>query len=392
VQRRHLDLLLVIAVAAATGGCTSTYSGRWVAWNWSGIDDHRRFPARAVAAAPEPFHLAVAADPPAIRLEVTYRGRTRSMDLDELGRATSTTALIVIRRDTILFEGYFNGYDRTSINTSFSVAKSITSLLIGSAIDDGYIRSVDDPVTDYVPELAARDARFTRLTLAHLLDMRSGLRWRDHDFVTGDKPRAYYDPHLRRLLLEKVPFTDEPNERWVYNSFNPILLGIVLERSTGRGAAEYLADRLWRRIGTEFPASWSTDGGREPMEKMESGVNARAIDFARLGLLLLHGGTWRGERVVSPEWIAASTRLEPGCELPAYLPRAVCYRRAWWLYPAGAEGPRAIGALGHLGQYVFVMPEQELVIVRFGRNPGGVSWPRVIRGIARAVEGVRDAS
>jgi CubicO group peptidase (beta-lactamase class C family) len=381
---RFVPLVLVATIAVAAGGCTSTYSGRWVLWNWSGIEDHRHFPDRPVAAAPAPFRFVAAGGRTELRVEIAHGRGIRRVGLDELGRSTSSTALIVIQRDTILFEGYFNGYDRSSINTSFSIAKSITSLLVGIAIDLGFIRGVDDPVTDYLPELGARDERFTRLTVAHLLDMRSGLRWRDHEFITGDKARAYYHPHLRRLILHDVGFTYEPGERWVYNSYNPILLGLVLERSTGQPVSEFLAERLWRRIGTEFAASWSTDGDRDPVEKMESGVNARAIDFAKLGRLVLAGGTWDGAAVVSREWIEASTRAEPGCELAAYRPRTVCYRRAWWLYPDDGSGPAYVGATGHLGQYVVVFPEQELVIVRFGRKPGGVHWPTVFRAIARA--------
>jgi CubicO group peptidase (beta-lactamase class C family) len=376
--------VLGVVAAGLLGGCTSTYGGRWVVWNWSGIEDHHRFPAREIAPATAPFRFPATTGGLPILVRVERRGRTIEMDLEQLGRVTSTTALVVIRRDTVLFEGYFNGYTRASINTSFSVAKSITSLLVGIAIDRGQIRSVDDAVTDYLPELAERDDRFTRLTLAHLLDMRSGLRWRDHEFITGDKARAYYHPHLRRLLLEELPFREEPGGRWVYNSYNPILIGLVLERATGQPVADFMGDRLWTPMGAEFGASWSMDGERDPIEKMESGVNARAIDFAKLGRLVLAGGTWDGEPLVSREWLEESTRAEPGCDLTVYRPRSVCYRRSWWLYPDGA-GPAEILATGHLGQYIAVFPAQELVIVRFGRKPGGVHWPTVLRGIAAAV-------
>jgi CubicO group peptidase (beta-lactamase class C family) len=378
-------LLLAWALGVATTGCTHTYAGRWIVWNRSGVEDHLRFPSRPVEAAPAPFRFTTARAP-APRVEVERRGRTRVMDLEELGRTTSTTALIVVRRDTIVFEGYFSGHDSASIVTSFSIAKSITSLLVGIALDRGHISSVDDPVTAYLPELAERDERFGRLTLAHLLDMRSGLRWRDHDFVTGDKPRAYYHPRLRQLVLTWLPFVGDPGHRWVYNSFNPIVLGLALERTTDGSVAGFLTEALWRRIGTEYPASWSVDGERDPMEKMESGVNARAIDFVKLGRLVLAGGAWDGERVVSREWLDESTRVEPGCELEAYRPRRVCYRRAWWLYPADGDEPRAVAATGHLGQYLFVFPDQEVVIVRFGRKPGGVHWPTVFRSIVRALE------
>jgi CubicO group peptidase (beta-lactamase class C family) len=381
-------LAALAAVAGIGTGCTETYGGRWILWNWSGIEDHQRFPARSVGAAPEPHRFTILYSP-APQIEVERRGRVSVLSLDELGRVTASTALIVLRRDTVVYEGYFNGYGRSSINTSFSVAKSITSLLVGIAIDRGYVLSVDDPVTDYLPELAERDARFRRLTLAHLLDMRSGLRWRDHDFITGDKPKAYYDPRLRRRVLTRLGFTGEPGEEWVYNSYNPILVGLVLERSTGRSVAALLEEWVWRRIGTEYPASWSVDGERDPMEKMESGVNASAMDFARLGTLVLSSGVWGGDRIVSREWLATSTRVEAGCEIEAFRPRAVCYRRGWWLYPGDGAEPRMIAATGHLGQYIFVFPEEEVVIVRFGRKPGGVHWPTLFRSIVRALEADR---
>jgi CubicO group peptidase (beta-lactamase class C family) len=385
-NRRRIVLALGAALSLLTG-CTSTYVGRWVTWNFSDIEDHRRFPSLPVETGTATFRFHEVGDPAPIEIEVERRERSAVWELGELARSTATTALIVIRADTILFEGYFNGHDRGSINTSFSVAKSITALLIGLAIDRGWIGSIDDPVTRYVPELLARDERFERLTIAHLLDMRSGLRWRDHDFVTGDKPRAYYHPRLRRLLLSKVPLVSEPGERWQYNSYNPILLGVVLERATGHNAAELLEAWLWRRLGMEYPASWSVDGPREPMVKMESGINARAIDFAKLGRLMLTAGLWNGERAVPASWIEGSTRAEHGCALEAYRPREVCYRRAWWVYPPTDTTHYAFGATGHLGQYIFVFPELQLVFVRFGRNTGGVSWPAVFRAIATELAG-----
>jgi CubicO group peptidase (beta-lactamase class C family) len=387
---RPARLVPALLLALAAGGCTSTYSGRWVVWNRSAITDHERFPAESVSRdAGEPFRFAEAEAQPAFDVAVERRGRTERIDLTELARTTHTTALLVIRRDTLLFEGYFNGYDRESINTSFSTAKSVTSLLVGIAVDGGYIGDVGDPVTIYVPELAVRDARFERLTIEHLLDMRSGLRWRDHDFITGDKARAYYHPHLRRLVLEELPFTGEPGATWQYNSFNPILLGLVLERATGRSPAALLEEWLWRPLGMEFDASWSVDGTREPMVKMESGINARAVDFAKIGRLVLESGRWGEREVVSGSWLEASTRFGDECRIDQVRYPGMCYRRAWWIpEPEDGLGP-IVAATGHLGQYLYVFPELDVVVVRFGRKPGGVSWPQVIRDVARQAGQVR---
>jgi hypothetical protein len=146
---------------------------------------------------------------------------------------------------------------------------------------------------------------------------------------------------------------------------------------------------VWNRSGVEdhlrFPS--------RPVEAAPALLVGIALDRGHIRSVddpvtayLLAGGTWDGERVVSREWLDESTRIEPGCELEAYRPRRVCYRRAWWLYPADGDEPRTVAATGHLGQYLFVFPDQEVVIVRFGRKPGGVHWPTVFRSIVRALE------
>jgi CubicO group peptidase (beta-lactamase class C family) len=378
--------ILTLFIAVTASSCTSTYAGRWVVWNTSSITDHERFPAESVSnGGSRPFRFAEAALEPAIIVTVERRGRIERVELAELARRTHTTALLVIRRDTLLFEGYFNGYSRASVNTSFSTAKSVTSLLVGIALDRGYLGDVEDPVTTYIPDLAARDARFERLTIKNLLDMRSGLRWRDHDFITGDKARAYYHPHLRRLVLEELPFSGEPGAAWQYNSYNPILLGLVLERATGRSPAALLDEWLWRPLGMEFAASWSVDGTREAMVKMESGINARAVDFAKLGRLVLNRGRLRDTVVISESWIEESTRFGADCRLDEARYPAMCYRRAWWIPEPEPGIGRIIAATGHLGQYIYVFPDLDVVVVRFGRRTGGVSWPAILREVAREI-------
>lgn len=370
---------LLAAAVLVTGCDTSTYLGRWFRWRQSDVGDYRRFPSRSIERGGPVFRFH--GDPEAAALSLTYGvdGDTVRSRLSELARATGTTAMVVARGDTLLFEGYFNGYTRDSMVTSFSVAKSITSLLVGIAVEDGLIESIDAPVTRHLPELERRDPRFREITLRHLLDMRSGIAFRDHDLPWGDKPKVYYDPRLRERVLTKLEIEGPPGERWAYNSYNPVLLGLVLERVSDTTVAEFVEERLWKRVGMEFPASWSVDGTAAPMEKMESGLNARAIDFAKLGRLVLRQGRWDGARVVSREWIERSTSPEPGCELQDFRPRRICYRRGWWLHPGGDDGPRAIGAWGHLGQYLYVFPGEDIVVVRFGQETGGVSWPSVIQ-------------
>lgn len=386
--RNRRVLAVVVAVLAmgldltAAALSTSTYLGRWVWWNRSDIGDLHRFPSRPIPDGPSTFTFApspASFDPV---VDVERDGRAERVRLDDLARETGTTALLVVRRDTLLFERYYGGHGRDSLSTSFSVAKSVTGLLAGIAVDEGIFRSVDDPVTDYLPELARRDPRFRRVTLRHLLDMRSGIAFRDHDLPWGDKARAYYDPHLRERVLEEIEIEGAPGEEWVYNTYNPILVGLALERASGESVAEFTSSRLWFPLGAEYPASWSTDGLVAPLEKMESGLNARAVDFAKIGRLVQARGAPGGRRIVSERWIDASTRGDPDCGLEGFRPRDLCYRLGWWVTPAGDGRRWTVEARGHLGQYIAVFPENRVVMVRFGREIGGVSWPAVFQALA----------
>lgn len=232
---------------------------------------------------------------------------------------TATQAFIVIREDELLYEGYFGDFERDSIATSSSTSKSYLSALVGIAIGEGAIGSPDDPITDYLPELLARDERFRQITIQHLLDMASGIRYEENGFITGDDALTYYYDDLRALALERTEIDGPPGERWHYNNYHPLLLGLVLERSTGMPVADYLSERLWGRIGAEFPASWSL-GSDDGFEKLESGINARPIDFAKLGSLYLNGGAWGGQQVVPPDWVSASTSAAETVDHAAYYP------------------------------------------------------------------------
>jgi CubicO group peptidase (beta-lactamase class C family) len=218
------------------------------------------------------------------------------------------------------------------------------------------------------------------VTLEHLLAMKSGLAWRDHDLPWGDKARVYYDPRLRALALSR-PLAGPPGERFEYNSYNPVLLGLALERATGLSPAAYLETRLWQPLGMAFPASWSVASAADGLPKMESGINARAIDFARLAQLVLDRGQADGQQLISADWLAASTRVDPASRIPDF-GEGMYYQYGWWLYARGDGTPPVISASGHLGQYLYIFPESETVMVRFGKRVGRVdSWRAVGRAL-----------
>lgn len=378
----------LVALAASyfyAAARTDTYLGRWVAWNASDVDDHKLFPARPVANAPPVLRFVEAPLRLGDRL-FRYRSNNqeRTARLSELLSANGTSAFLVLKDDRVVYEAYFNGHTRDAIVTSFSVAKSVTSLLVGAAIDAGRIASVDEPVTTYMPELLKIDTRYAKLTVRMALDMRSGIAFADHDLPWGDKPRAYYAPNLREVVTTR-PLSAAPGTAFQYNSYNSILLGIVLERATGMSNAAWLERALWSRLGMEFPATWSLDSEAGGMEKMESGINARAVDFLKLGRLMLTRGAWNGEQLISVSWIEESMKVDPAKRIPEFGPYAH-YQRAWWITAAHPNRPYSVAATGHLGQFIFVYPEHNIVIVRFGVHMGSIDrWSEIFDGVVHAL-------
>ncbi len=387
-------LLLVTVTAGATWAMSSPQWAehllRCITWGDSDVMDYQKFPARGIANAAPLFNFAQDPSPELFQtIEYGNQGRVQQADFEELLRATQTTAFIVIQDDNILHEGYYNGYTRDSVVTSFSMAKSFGSALIGIAIDEGYIGSVQDPVIKYIPELRGRG--LDELTIRHLLTMSSGIEYtEDEGMFVLQKPFSgdaltYYYPDLRDLALDVQPSGDPIGSYYHYNNYHPLLLGMILERTTHRPVAEYLEEKIWQQLGMEYPASWSLDSEEAGFEKMESGINGRAIDFARFGRLYLNNGNWNGKQIVSEEWVRESTSPDPTDSRPWHVDQAFkenggnnngYYGYMWWGRTKG-EGKYNFYARGHLGQIIAVSHEKRAVVVRFGKEGGEVSWPDV---------------
>jgi CubicO group peptidase (beta-lactamase class C family) len=257
------------------------------------------------------------------------------------------------------------------------VAKSFLSTLVGIAIDEGAIHSVTDPVTDYVPELAQRDARFDQITLRDLLTMSSGIRYEEQSLPLpwGDDVNTYYGTDLRDLALNDTQIEQAPGQEWHYDNYNPLLLGLVLERATGMSVSEYMAIRLWQPLGAEADATWSLDSDADGFEKMESGLNEAPVDYARFGELMLHGGRWNGTQIVSTGWAREATAADTSTDPAAH------YQYFWWI---DTNRPGRFYALGNLGQYIYLAPDADTVIVRLGADWGvsNGTWIETFRRIA----------
>jgi len=369
-----IGLLVLIAIALLYAYLTypAEYVNRLLRWGNSDVYDYQKFPERRLEKSDSLFEFSLNLDEDHVRTQ--FEAVSDMEDLDSFLEDKRTQAFIVIQDDTILYEKYFNGASRDTIVTSFSTAKSFTSALIGIAIAEGYIHSVDDPITGYLPELAERDQAFASITIRDLLMMSSGIKYAEFPFVNGDDAKTYYYPNLRQLALEDTRITSPPGERFLYNNYHPLLLGLILERATGTSVANYLQKRIWKPIGMEYDGSWSLD--ENGFEKMESGINARAIDFAKFGRLFLHKGNWNGVEVIPQSGIAEPTQADTSVDYANYYDDDFIfasghgyYKYMWWGIQRDDQDYDFM-ALGNHGQFIYISPRKNLLILRFGESYG----------------------
>jgi CubicO group peptidase (beta-lactamase class C family) len=361
--------------------------------NVGGTHDSQTFPQRAILNRPSAFQFAENASPQLFQT-IHYRqgGQAKQANLDNFLAATQTTAFIVIKDGAILDESYANGYARDSINTSYSVAKSFTSALVGIAIGEGSIGSVNDPIVAYLPKL--RGKGIDDVTIRDLLTMSAGLSIRHEAaqstlanmLALSDDTRTTYFPNLRTVALSVRPGADAPGTAFEYDKRVPMLLGMILERTTHRSVSQYLQEKIWQPLGMEYSASWSLDSTQSGFERMESGLNARAIDFAKFGELYLNNGVWNDRQIVPAQWVSASTSPGPADTRPwrtsAPWKEANGYYGYLWWGRTLPDGSYAYQAWGDRGQFIYVSPKDRVVIVRNGILDGGIdSWPDVLQSI-----------
>jgi CubicO group peptidase (beta-lactamase class C family) len=268
-------------------------------------------------------------------------------------------ALLLIKNGAVVYEQYWDGYDQNSLSNSFSMAKSIVGLLIGIAVQDGAINSLDDPIGRYLPQYEG-----TPTTIRHLLMMSSGLEWDEsYSSLFSVTTKAYYGDRLRELM-EELEIVEEPGRVWNYQSGNTQLLAMILEKATGQTLSDYTSSKLWKPIGAQRDALWSLDR-TEGIEKAYCCFNSNARDFARLGQLVLDSGMWQGVQVVPRPYLKRA--LTPQSQLSGPENAAVdFYGYHWWMVPH--EGSYLPYARGILGQYILVFPEERAVLVRLGHK------------------------
>ena len=365
---KRINFLILIFVILTT--LNSCKVGRFIVYNFADINDYKKFPERKIEIGTTQFHFATT-EKGKLPKELTIKDK--SYPFEKYIEDNKTVAFLVIQNDTIQYEKYWKKYDETSIVPSFSMAKSILSILIGCAFDDKLLQSVNEPVTNYIPEL--KENGFDKVTIEHLLQMTSGLNFNESYYNPfGDAATFYYGTNLRKAI-NKMKLKTEPGKHFDYVSGNTQLLGLVLERVLKtQTITSYLEEKIWKPLDMEFDASWSLDRKKNGLEKTFCCINARARDYAKIGRLYLNKGKWNGKQIVSENWVNQSTKIDTTNGSAWY------YQYQWWL-------PTKTGdfmAQGILGQYIYVNPNKNLIIVRLGKNEGKADWWDILATLGQA--------
>lgn len=361
-------------VAAWALSATQCVYARIVYHNTPTLAAPTYFDARAVAPSDAPLALKER-EQSADKLVTQARGACYA-SFDELLVENETRAFVAIHDDTIVYERYFDGFERSTLLPSFSISKTYAALLVGCAVADGLFPSLQEPLVRYVPSLRANPG-YDAIRLEQLLRMISGI---DYEEASSKTALFYYTDDLHDLV-GSYDVKWAPGSRYLYGSVNIQLLWEAL-RSTLRHetVSHYFQERVWKPLGASCAATWSLDSQEKGVEKFASGLNATARDHGLLGLVYLNGGRLNGREIVPEPWVRESLEPDPIAGVVEITDGKV--RRGKYQWFLTLDG-RAFFTKGYRGQYVFVIPEKKAVFVRFGEGYGDVDWPELFFELAR---------
>jgi CubicO group peptidase (beta-lactamase class C family) len=354
-------LLLVLAVLGLAYAVCPPYIRKAVMHQGAGLYDYKIFDNRIVPAGNH--------QPWAVR-DYTA-GREIPAAFAKTFKKSKTVAFLVVQNEEIVFERYWGGFGPDTRSNAFSASISVQGLLVGIALDEGWIRSVDQPVADFIPDF--RNNGRDGITIRHLLEMSSGLDWDEK--ATGPfsfAAKAYYGENLTGLALGQQVL-GQPGRTFEYKGGSTVLLAMIMEKATGRKVGTYASEKLWRPLGAKNDAWWSLDNP-DGIEKAFCCFHTNARDLARLGQLVLFRGSWHGQRLISESFLDQA--LSPSIHLKDEAGQPVDYFGwHWWI--AEYRNDIIYYMRGGGGQYVIVIPAKNAVIVRLGEKES----PDKVRGI-----------
>ncbi|WP_223609344.1 serine hydrolase [Chryseobacterium sp. OSA05B] len=306
------------------------------------IDDEEKFPSHSINTSnPEPWEK-----------DIAYNEKKLSECLLTDLEKTRTSSILVIHNGKITHEQYWKDHSPSSLMNSFSMAKGILAILIGCAIDDGFLQSEDELISSVFPKY--KNSHYGKyLTFRHLMTMQAGMDWEEeyhHPFSPNSK--QYFIADLAQQAFG-IDIKEMPGEKYEYQSVAAQLLGLALRKITGKELAVYLSEKIWKPLGMEFYAKWSTDD--KEMEKAFCCIHATPRDFAKIGQLIIQQGNWKGRQIISQDYckrLLTTTKAND----------AFCYA----IWANDDSEPRCRFFYGFLGQFIIMVPEKNMVIVKTG--------------------------
>lgn len=308
------------------------------------LDDYKRFDNRTIDIS----------TPQAWPNHKDYNSIKETETLQKANNDYGTIAYVIIKNDSIWFENYYDNYNANSKSNSFSMAKSYVSGLLGKAIMEGHIKSLEQPVSDFLPTFS--EGKAAKMTVGDLSSMASGTNWDEAYYSPlSITTRAYFDDDLEKVMLG-LKVVDEPGQAFKYASGDTQMLAMVIEKATGKKLYNYLEESFWKPLGAENEAFWQVDSDGHDLAKAYCCIASNAKDFARFGKLYKDYGKWNGKQVLDSAFVAKSLK-------PRF---SDVYGYGWWLKKHNGKDFKMMR--GHLGQYVIVQPEDNVIIVRLGHQ------------------------
>jgi len=382
---------------------TSCHTARFFKWNVVNQDDYKKFYNLKIKKSNTPFLFIDHLPNGNVNLPKTVQTRKGvNLTFKEALKKEETLAFLIIRKDSILFEEYFEGATKKSVQASFSMSKSFLSAMIGIAVNKGQIKSIKDPITNYLDFLDKKE--FQNITIENLLDMRSGILSKK-DFLNpfGQIVKMYYGKNIKKYMTQ-LKIKQAPDLSYDYSNINSQLLALILEKVTGKMVTENLEEQLWKPLGMEYDALWSVDSKKNKTVKAFCCLNATAIDYAKIGRLYLNNGKWNDKQIVPKDWVTKSTTFttaKNNFRYSNHWKHAITYevitdktvypdlyvdggyyvdknneKKHFIIYPYPA-----FFAVGILGQFIYVYPEKEIIIVRLGKKDKNIDWEELFKKI-----------
>ena len=285
-----------------------------------------------------------------------YNKVAPTQKLTTLHNAHGTVAFLIIKNDSIWHEQYFDNFNDSSKTNSFSMVKTIVAATLAKAIEEGYVKSFDQKVKDFLPWLKGPYA--DEVTVGNLATMSSGLDWKeDYDNLFTITPRTYITRNIKRVM-KTLPIVDEPGKRFQYQSGSTQLLSMALTAATGEPISDLVYRYFWNPLGAQADAVWRLDSEKRGVEKSYCCFNSNARDFARFAALFKNNGVWNGEQLINAACVKNS--IQPQFE------NGADYGYGWWL--GTHMGKRYFSMRGHNGQYTIVFPDENVIVVRLGHR------------------------